>query len=76
MEAYGGRIVETTTSHNNCRLIVKDFDATSTNDFIGEFTVPVSSIRSGYSHIRLNTGFEHSPDDAASLFVRVALEDE
>jgi len=52
---------------------VKDFDATSTNDFIGEFTVPVSSIRSGYSHIRLNTGFEHSPDDAASLFIRVAF---
>lgn len=52
---------------------MKDFDATSTNDFIGEFTVPVSSIRSGYSHIRLNTGFEHSPDDAASLFIRVAF---
>uniref|UniRef100_A0AC35FS96 Phosphoinositide phospholipase C n=1 Tax=Panagrolaimus sp. PS1159 TaxID=55785 RepID=A0AC35FS96_9BILA len=50
------------------RFCVKDFDSTSSNDFIGEYTVPVPSIRPGYSHIRLNTGFDHSPDDAASLF--------
>jgi phosphatidylinositol phospholipase C delta len=56
------------------RLVVKDFDSTSANDFIGEFSVPISSIRSGYSHVRLNTGFEHSPDDAAALFVRVAFD--
>lgn len=71
------------------RFEIKDFDSTSSNDFIGrplshieeflylsdecsgEYSVPVSSIRHGYSHIRLNTGFEHAPDDAASIFVKI-----
>ena len=56
------------------RFCVKDFDSTSSNDFVGEYSVPISSIRPGYSHIRLNTGFEHHPDDAASLFVRIDFE--
>uniref|UniRef100_A0A915E8Q7 Phosphoinositide phospholipase C n=1 Tax=Ditylenchus dipsaci TaxID=166011 RepID=A0A915E8Q7_9BILA len=57
------------------RFEIKDFDSTSSNDFIGEFSVPVSSVRPGYSHIRLNTGFEHAPDDAASIFIRIAFDD-
>ncbi|KAE9555680.1 hypothetical protein FO519_001151 [Halicephalobus sp. NKZ332] len=56
------------------RFCVKDFDSTSSNDFVGEYTIPVSSVRPGYSHIRLNTGLEHHPDDAASLFVRIAFD--
>ncbi|KAI1715497.1 phosphatidylinositol-specific phospholipase c, X domain-containing protein [Ditylenchus destructor] len=56
------------------RFAIKDFDSTSANDFIGEYSVPVSNIRQGYSHVRLNTGFEHTPDDAASIFIRVAFE--
>ncbi|KAI1724955.1 phosphatidylinositol-specific phospholipase c, X domain-containing protein [Ditylenchus destructor] len=56
------------------RFAIKDFDSTSANDFIGEYSVPLSNIRQGYSHVRLNTGFEHIPDDAASIFIRVAFE--
>ncbi|VDM17091.1 unnamed protein product [Wuchereria bancrofti] len=29
------------------RFCVKDFDSTSANDFVGEFTIPVKSIRAG-----------------------------
>ncbi|VDM54992.1 unnamed protein product [Angiostrongylus costaricensis] len=56
------------------RFCVKDFDSTSSNDFIGEFSIPVSSVRRGYSTIRLNTGFQHIPDDSATLFVRIAID--
>ncbi|CAD5218892.1 unnamed protein product [Bursaphelenchus okinawaensis] len=56
------------------KFTVKDFDSTSSNDFVGVYSLPVSSIRPGYSHIRLNTGFEHSPDDAASIFVRIEFD--
>ncbi|KAK6111234.1 Phosphatidylinositol-specific phospholipase C X domain family protein [Brugia pahangi] len=56
------------------RFCVKDFDSTSANDFVGEFTIPVKSIRAGYSHIRLNTGNLRTVDECASLFIRVAFE--
>uniref|UniRef100_A0A183CG97 Phosphoinositide phospholipase C n=1 Tax=Globodera pallida TaxID=36090 RepID=A0A183CG97_GLOPA len=55
------------------RVCVKDFDRTSADDFVGEFSVPVSSIRPGYSHVRLNTHHQHTPDEAASIFVRTAF---
>ncbi|KAH7729581.1 phosphatidylinositol-specific phospholipase C [Aphelenchoides avenae] len=55
------------------RFCVKDFDSTSSNDFVGEYSIPVTSIRPGYSHVRLNTGFEHTRDSAASIFVRIAF---
>lgn len=29
------------------RVSVKDFDATTSNDFIGEYSIPVTSIRKG-----------------------------
>ncbi|CAI4222038.1 unnamed protein product [Auanema sp. JU1783] len=56
------------------RICVKDFDSTTTNDFIGEFSIPISSVRSGYSQIRLNTGHQHTVDQCASLFVRIAMD--
>lgn len=56
------------------RFCVKDFDSTSSNDFVGEFSIPVTSIRPGYSQIRLNTGYQHVMDNSASLFVRVAID--
>ncbi|CEF61442.1 C2 domain and Phospholipase C,phosphatidylinositol-specific, X domain and Phosphoinositide phospholipase C family and Phospholipase C, phosphatidylinositol-specific, Y domain and EF-hand domain and EF-hand domain pair and Pleckstrin homology-like domain and Phospholipase C,phosphoinositol-specific, EF-hand-like domain and PLC-like phosphodiesterase, TIM beta/alpha-barrel domain-containing protein [Strongyloides ratti] len=56
------------------RFVVKDFDTTSTNDFVGEYTIPVTSIRPGYSHIRLNTGYGHTLDEAASIFVRIVFD--
>ncbi|MCP9265586.1 Phosphoinositide phospholipase C [Dirofilaria immitis] len=49
------------------RFCVKDFDSTSANDFVGEYTIPIKSIRPGYSHIRLNTGHFHTMDECASL---------
>ncbi|VDD85389.1 unnamed protein product [Enterobius vermicularis] len=56
------------------RFCVKDFDSTSANDFVGEFTLPVMSIRPGYSHIRLNTGYGHVTDESASIFARIGIE--
>ncbi|KHN85628.1 1-phosphatidylinositol 4,5-bisphosphate phosphodiesterase delta-4 [Toxocara canis] len=56
------------------RICVKDFDKTSANDFIGEFSIPVTSIRQGYSHVRLNTGYSHTVDPSASLLVRTAID--
>lgn len=35
------------------RLCVKDYDPTSANDFIGEFSVPVTSIRPGQLNLLL-----------------------
>ncbi|KAK6054957.1 hypothetical protein COOONC_07539 [Cooperia oncophora] len=57
------------------RFCVKDFDSTTSNDFIGEFSIPLSSVRRGYSQIRLNTGFQHVFDETATLFVRIAIDD-
>ncbi|CAJ0602173.1 unnamed protein product [Cylicocyclus nassatus] len=56
------------------RFCVKDYDSTTQHDFIGEFSIPVTSVRRGYSQIRLNTGSQHTPDDSASLLVRIALD--
>lgn len=56
------------------RFSVKDYDSSTSNDFIGEFSIPVSSVRQGYSQIRLNTGSQHVPDESASLFVRIAMD--
>jgi len=55
------------------RFSVKDFDSTTANDFIGEWTIPVTSARAGYSTIRLNTGYGHTVDASASLFVRLTF---
>ncbi|VDK89606.1 unnamed protein product [Litomosoides sigmodontis] len=56
------------------RFCVKDFDSTSSNDFVGEYTIPVKSIRAGYSHVRLNTGRLRTVDECASLLIRIAFE--
>ncbi|CAI2350924.1 unnamed protein product [Caenorhabditis sp. 36 PRJEB53466] len=58
------------------RFCVKDFDSTSSNDFVGEFSIPVMSLRTGFSQIQLNTGYQHTLDPSASLFVRIAIVDE
>ncbi|KIH54711.1 C2 domain protein [Ancylostoma duodenale] len=55
------------------RFCVKDWDSTTVNDFIGEYSIPVCNMRKGYSQIRLNTGFHHDPDECASLFVQIML---
>uniref|UniRef100_A0A9J2PDM0 Phosphoinositide phospholipase C n=1 Tax=Ascaris lumbricoides TaxID=6252 RepID=A0A9J2PDM0_ASCLU len=54
------------------RICVKDSDNRS-DDFIGEFSIPVTSIRPGYSHVRLNTGHAHLPDSSASLLMHTSI---
>ncbi|XP_056367990.1 1-phosphatidylinositol 4,5-bisphosphate phosphodiesterase delta-3 isoform X3 [Oenanthe melanoleuca] len=52
------------------RFVVEDYDSTSCNDFVGQFTLPLPSMRQGYRHIRLlsRDGAALSP---ATLFVHV-----
>ncbi|XP_062451418.1 1-phosphatidylinositol 4,5-bisphosphate phosphodiesterase delta-3 [Rhea pennata] len=55
------------------RFVVEDYDSTSCNDFVGQFTLPLASMREGYRHIRLlsKDGASLSP---ATLFVHVKRE--
>ncbi|XP_027523698.1 1-phosphatidylinositol 4,5-bisphosphate phosphodiesterase delta-3 isoform X3 [Corapipo altera] len=52
------------------RFVVEDYDSTSCNDFVGQFTLPLPSLRTGYRHIHLlsKDGASLSP---ATLFVHV-----
>uniref|UniRef100_A0A8C6XCH5 Phosphoinositide phospholipase C n=1 Tax=Naja naja TaxID=35670 RepID=A0A8C6XCH5_NAJNA len=52
------------------RFVVEDYDTTSSNDFVGQFTLPLPSIREGYRHIHLlsKDGASLAP---ATLFVHV-----
>uniref|UniRef100_A0A8C5BML0 Phosphoinositide phospholipase C n=1 Tax=Gadus morhua TaxID=8049 RepID=A0A8C5BML0_GADMO len=55
------------------RFVVEDHDKASRNDFVGQFTLPFTSIRPGYRHIHLlsKDGTSIPP---ASLFVNVRIE--
>ncbi|XP_042643238.1 1-phosphatidylinositol 4,5-bisphosphate phosphodiesterase delta-3 [Tyto alba] len=52
------------------RFVVEDYDSTSCNDFVGQFTLPLASMREGYRHIHLlsKDGASLSP---ATLFVHI-----
>uniref|UniRef100_A0A674I5X1 Phosphoinositide phospholipase C n=1 Tax=Terrapene triunguis TaxID=2587831 RepID=A0A674I5X1_9SAUR len=54
------------------RFVVEDYDKTSRNDFVGQFTLPFASIKSGYRHIHLlsKDGMAIPP---SSLFVHVQI---
>ncbi|XP_035985711.1 1-phosphatidylinositol 4,5-bisphosphate phosphodiesterase delta-3-A isoform X2 [Fundulus heteroclitus] len=54
------------------RFVVEDHDYTSSNDFLGQFTLPFTSLRTGYRHVRLlkSDGSSLSP---ASLFIHVKV---
>ncbi|XP_069808206.1 1-phosphatidylinositol 4,5-bisphosphate phosphodiesterase delta-3 [Dendropsophus ebraccatus] len=56
------------------RFVVEDYDKTSSNDFIGQFTLPFQSLKQGYRHVHLfsKDGASLSP---ATLFVHVHIED-
>uniref|UniRef100_A0A4W2I7X4 Phosphoinositide phospholipase C n=1 Tax=Bos indicus x Bos taurus TaxID=30522 RepID=A0A4W2I7X4_BOBOX len=56
------------------RFVVEDYDASSKNDFIGQSTIPLKSLKQGYRHIHLlsKNGDQHP---SATLFVKVALQD-
>ncbi|XP_037664633.1 1-phosphatidylinositol 4,5-bisphosphate phosphodiesterase delta-3 isoform X3 [Choloepus didactylus] len=55
------------------RFVVEDYDTTSPNDFVGQFTLPLNSLRQGYRHIHLlsKDGASLSP---ATLFVHIRIE--
>ncbi|XP_027423835.1 1-phosphatidylinositol 4,5-bisphosphate phosphodiesterase delta-3 [Zalophus californianus] len=55
------------------RFVVEDYDTTSPNDFVGQFTLPLSSLKQGYRHIHLlsKDGASLSP---ATLFVHIHIQ--
>ncbi|KAI5629394.1 1-phosphatidylinositol 4,5-bisphosphate phosphodiesterase delta-3-A, partial [Silurus asotus] len=54
------------------RFVVEDHDHTSKNDFVGQFTLPFTSLRTGYRHVHLlkADGSNLSP---ATLFIHVKI---
>ncbi|XP_039538847.1 1-phosphatidylinositol 4,5-bisphosphate phosphodiesterase delta-4 [Pimephales promelas] len=54
------------------RFVVEDYDKTSKNDFVGQFTLPFACIQPGYRHIHLlsKDGTSIPP---SSLFVHVQI---
>ncbi|XP_036412447.1 1-phosphatidylinositol 4,5-bisphosphate phosphodiesterase delta-1b isoform X3 [Colossoma macropomum] len=56
------------------RFVVEDYDAVSNNDFIGQCTVPFTSLQSGYRHVPL---FNKNGDllSSAGLFVHTVAVD-
>ncbi|XP_040289677.1 1-phosphatidylinositol 4,5-bisphosphate phosphodiesterase delta-1 isoform X2 [Bufo bufo] len=56
------------------RFLVEDYDASSRNDFVGQYTIPLSSLQLGYRHIHLlDRNGNLLP--SASLFVHVMLQE-
>lgn len=54
------------------RFMVEDHDFTSANDFLGQFTLPFRSLRTGYRHVRL-LKLDGSSLSPASLFIHVKI---
>ncbi|XP_062982634.1 1-phosphatidylinositol 4,5-bisphosphate phosphodiesterase delta-1 isoform X2 [Elgaria multicarinata webbii] len=56
------------------RFMVEDFDVSTKNDFIGQFSAPFTSLKQGYRHIHLVT---RSGDQypSATLFVHISILD-
>ncbi|XP_073463828.1 1-phosphatidylinositol 4,5-bisphosphate phosphodiesterase delta-3 [Aquarana catesbeiana] len=56
------------------RFVVEDYDKTSSNDFVGQYTVPFHSLKQGYRHVHMlsKDGASLSP---ATLFVHLHIED-
>ncbi|KAJ8349663.1 hypothetical protein SKAU_G00247930 [Synaphobranchus kaupii] len=56
------------------RFVVEDYDKTSKNDFVGQYTLPLTCIQQGYRHIHLlsKDGTSIPP---ASLFVHIRISD-
>ncbi|XP_072108185.1 1-phosphatidylinositol 4,5-bisphosphate phosphodiesterase delta-1a isoform X1 [Mobula birostris] len=55
------------------RFLVQDYDAASRNDFIGQFTLPFTSLQLGYRHIHL-LSVNGDPLPSASLFTHIMIE--
>ncbi|XP_077129307.1 1-phosphatidylinositol 4,5-bisphosphate phosphodiesterase delta-4 isoform X1 [Ranitomeya variabilis] len=56
------------------RFVVEDYDKTTRNDFIGQYTLPFKSVKSGYRHVHLlsKDGTKIPP---ATLFVFIRITD-
>ncbi|KAK0149033.1 1-phosphatidylinositol 4,5-bisphosphate phosphodiesterase delta-3-A [Merluccius polli] len=54
------------------RFLVEDHDYTSRNDFLGQFTLPFTSLRTGYRHVRLRR-LDGSSMSPSSLFVHLKI---
>ncbi|KAF3691478.1 1-phosphatidylinositol 4,5-bisphosphate phosphodiesterase delta-3-A [Channa argus] len=54
------------------RFMVEDYDYTSRNDFLGQYTLPFTSLRAGYRHVRL-LKLDGSSLSPASLFIHVKV---
>uniref|UniRef100_A0A1A8BAZ2 Phosphoinositide phospholipase C n=1 Tax=Nothobranchius kadleci TaxID=1051664 RepID=A0A1A8BAZ2_NOTKA len=54
------------------RFVVEDHDFTSSNDFLGQYTLPFSSLRTGYRHVPL-LKLDGSSLSPASLFIHVKV---
>ncbi|XP_033104785.1 1-phosphatidylinositol 4,5-bisphosphate phosphodiesterase delta-1-like isoform X2 [Anneissia japonica] len=55
------------------RFTVYDYDMSTKNDFIGQYTIPVTSMQLGYTHMPLYTDTEELLY-SSTLFVHVSLE--
>ncbi|KAM3603914.1 uncharacterized protein V6R79_004013 [Siganus canaliculatus] len=56
------------------RFVVEDHDSTSGNDFVGQYTLPLDSIKMGYRHVPLlNKNGDVLP--SAGLFVHIMVVD-
>ncbi|XP_072102218.1 1-phosphatidylinositol 4,5-bisphosphate phosphodiesterase delta-1-like [Mobula birostris] len=55
------------------RFLVQDYNDSSRNDFIGQFTLPFTSLQQGYRHIHLLSA-NGDPLPAASLFVNIRID--
>ncbi|XP_062906042.1 1-phosphatidylinositol 4,5-bisphosphate phosphodiesterase delta-4 [Mobula hypostoma] len=54
------------------RFLVEDYDLASKNDFVGQYTIPLSSMKEGYRHVHLLSR-DGTPIAPASLFVHVNI---
>ncbi|KAM4608994.1 1-phosphatidylinositol 4,5-bisphosphate phosphodiesterase delta-4 [Polymixia lowei] len=54
------------------RFVVEDYDKASRNDFIGQFTLPFTSIQAGYRHIHLLSK-DGTAIPPSSVFVNVSI---
>lgn len=56
------------------RFVVEDFDASTKNDFMGQYTIPFTCLKQGYRHIHLLTK-NGDPYPSAMLFVHINILD-
>ncbi|XP_078079844.1 1-phosphatidylinositol 4,5-bisphosphate phosphodiesterase delta-3-like isoform X2 [Mustelus asterias] len=54
------------------RFVIEDYDSTTSNDFIGQFTLPFTSLKEGYRHVHLLSR-DAASLSPATLFIRVRI---